>query len=166
MNLLVDSTIKVSLLVVLGLGASALLQKRSAALRHWVLTVTILCSAVIRWWRSSCRPGTILAIRLSSTDAPAKELSPWVSVERSFGARNRRRSSPTAGLVQPRFLVAWIAGMVTAGILLLDSARLTSIASHSEPLVRGNGSRRPPTFACMSPPSSCVLLLDRSSCTW
>jgi len=47
MNLLVDSTIKVSLVVVLGLTASALLQRRSAALRHWVLTVSIVCSAAM-----------------------------------------------------------------------------------------------------------------------
>ena len=37
--------IKMSLIVVLGLAATSLLRKRSAALRHWVLTAAIVCAA-------------------------------------------------------------------------------------------------------------------------
>ena len=37
--------IKMSLIVLLGLGATFLLRRRSAALRHWVLAAAIVCAA-------------------------------------------------------------------------------------------------------------------------
>ena len=45
MALLLDTTIKVSLIVVLALAATVLLRKQSAALRHWVLAAAIVCAA-------------------------------------------------------------------------------------------------------------------------
>ena len=45
MTLLLDSTIKVSLIVLMVLGARALMRRRSAAMRHWVLSVAIGCAA-------------------------------------------------------------------------------------------------------------------------
>src|SRR5437016_3224713 len=45
MSLLLDATIKVSLIVVLALAATALLRQRSAAVRSWVLSVAIVSAA-------------------------------------------------------------------------------------------------------------------------
>jgi TonB family protein len=47
MNLLLDSTVKVSVIVLMALGAHALLRRQSAAVRHWVLSVAILCAATL-----------------------------------------------------------------------------------------------------------------------
>ena len=47
MNLLFDSTVKVSLIVLMALVARALLRRRSAAVRHWVLSVAIACAAAM-----------------------------------------------------------------------------------------------------------------------
>jgi len=47
MNLLLDSTVKVSLIVLMALVARALLRRRSAAVRHWVLSVAIACAAAL-----------------------------------------------------------------------------------------------------------------------
>jgi len=47
MNLLIDSTVKVSLIVLVALVARALLRRRSAAVRHWVLSVAIACAAAM-----------------------------------------------------------------------------------------------------------------------
>jgi hypothetical protein len=47
MNLLLDSTVKVSLIVLVALVARALLRRRSAAVRHWVLSVAIACAAAM-----------------------------------------------------------------------------------------------------------------------
>ncbi len=44
MNLLLDSTLKASIILVAALGATVLLRKRSAALRHWVLSVAVGCA--------------------------------------------------------------------------------------------------------------------------
>src|SRR5260370_35316106 len=45
MSFLLDSTLKVSLIVLVALGARVLLRRRSAAARHWVLAVAIACAA-------------------------------------------------------------------------------------------------------------------------
>jgi TonB family protein len=47
MNLLLDSTVKVSLIVVMALIGRALLRRRSAAVRHWILSVAIVCAAAM-----------------------------------------------------------------------------------------------------------------------
>src|SRR5205823_10048109 len=47
MNLLLDSTVKVSVIVLMALVARALLRRRSAAVRHWVLSVAIACAAAM-----------------------------------------------------------------------------------------------------------------------
>jgi TonB family protein len=44
MSFLLDSTLKVSLIVLVALGATVLLRRRSAAVRHWVLAVAIACA--------------------------------------------------------------------------------------------------------------------------
>ena len=47
MNLLIDSTVKVSLIVLVALVARALLRRRSAAVRHWVLSVAIVIPSLL-----------------------------------------------------------------------------------------------------------------------
>ena len=44
--LLVNSTIKMSLVILVALAAMALMRNRSAALRHWVLAVAVACAPV------------------------------------------------------------------------------------------------------------------------
>src|SRR5262249_26779599 len=46
-TLFVLSTVKLSLVIVAGLGTASLLRGRSAALRHWVLAVALLCAAIV-----------------------------------------------------------------------------------------------------------------------
>ena len=46
MSLLIDSTIKVSLIVLIALAAQWLLRRQSAAVRHWVMAVAIGCAVV------------------------------------------------------------------------------------------------------------------------
>ena len=46
LGLLLDSTIKVSVILAVTLEATPLLGRRSAALRHWVLTTAIVCVSV------------------------------------------------------------------------------------------------------------------------
>lgn len=47
MSLLLDTTIKVSLIVLIALVATVLFRNRSAALRHWMLSVAIACAATV-----------------------------------------------------------------------------------------------------------------------
>ena len=142
MNLLVDSTMKVSLLVVLGLGASALLQRGSAALRHWVLTVTIVCSAVLpllavvvpTWHIHLGNPAQVRPIAPAAGTLAVDVGKSDLSVAAPQSALEARQLALSGGQILG---AAWIAGMVISlGILLLGFARLTSIASQSEPLVQ------------------------------
>src|SRR5690349_1847328 len=45
MNLLIDNTVRITLIILIGLVARLMLRGRSAAVRHWVLAVSILCAA-------------------------------------------------------------------------------------------------------------------------
>jgi TonB family protein len=66
MNLLIDNTVKVSLVVLVALLARTLLRRRSAAVRHWVLSVAVACAAMIP---------------LVAAVVPAWHLGPTLSVE-------------------------------------------------------------------------------------
>ncbi|PYQ77744.1 MAG: hypothetical protein DMG01_13845, partial [Acidobacteria bacterium] len=46
MSLLIESAIKVSLIVVVALAVASLMRTRSASLRHWVLAAAIVCAAL------------------------------------------------------------------------------------------------------------------------
>jgi hypothetical protein len=45
MSLLVESTLKVSLIILVAMAATVLLRSRSAALRHWMLSAALACAA-------------------------------------------------------------------------------------------------------------------------
>ena len=47
MTLLLTSTIKVSFILLFALGATALLRKRSAAIRHLVLSAAVVCAVAL-----------------------------------------------------------------------------------------------------------------------
>lgn len=47
MSLLLDTTIKVSVLVVFALAGSAVLRTQSAAVRHWVLSAALGCATAM-----------------------------------------------------------------------------------------------------------------------
>ena len=47
MGLLLESTLKISIVVLIALAAAALSRRRSAALRHWILSAAIVCAAAM-----------------------------------------------------------------------------------------------------------------------
>ena len=47
MSLLIDATLKVSCIVLIALVSLAAFRRRSAAVRHWVLSVALICAAVV-----------------------------------------------------------------------------------------------------------------------
>ena len=142
MTLLLTSTIKVSLVLLFAFGATRLLRRRSAAIRHLVLSAAIVCAAAlpaVEWVVPSWH------VRLDS--------SPLVRVtqpieERLAGAPRSGQASGAVGLGElggVRPLVAgnlpralWIAGVaISLLILVVGLARLAWIASRAQPVVRG-----------------------------
>jgi beta-lactamase regulating signal transducer with metallopeptidase domain len=134
MALLLDTTIKVSIIVVLALAATALLRKHPAALRHWVLAAAIVCAAatplftvvVPAWNFPRVEPssgGLTVAYDSHAGDAYVASGS-----SRTTGNRNLVRA----------LLNVWIGGAaIGLGILLVGLARLAWLASKSRPVAAG-----------------------------
>ena len=159
---LLDGTVKSSVILLAALAAIACLRRQSAALRHWVLSCAIAAAALVPLlgpvtppaWRVplDALPGARLVAIPASSSAPAAE------PHRSMGPPANLRTAagvPTAGIVT--FITAtWIAGTcVSALILFVGLGRLGWIASSArqvrngrwavaaESIARGYGLRRP-----------------------
>jgi TonB family protein len=173
MSLLVETTIKVSSIMLVALAAGALLRHRSAALRHWMLTAAIVSAAAVpvlqplvpSWDVPLNAPATFDRPAAGAGQPPFDPASPTnqAPVSTSEAAGTRRVD---AG----RWLgVVWLAG---AGIsllgLLAGFARLAWLAAHARPVdhgewprlmdevARANALRRPVTLLQSDHPSLLV----------
>jgi TonB family protein len=145
MSPILDSTIRVSIVVAIGLAASHLLRHRSAAVRHWVLAATVLCAlsvpvlqaVVPAWGVPTAMVGA--ARRAPSPSAAPSSAAGTARVDDSIevvASRPRMSSNVAAG---GRFLVPiWIAGAL-CGLLVLAAgvARLTWIAVRAPRIASG-----------------------------
>jgi beta-lactamase regulating signal transducer with metallopeptidase domain len=132
-RLLVDSTLKVSLIVFVALAGAAMLRRRSAALRHWILAAALLCAAatpalrfVVPAWE--VRPAAV-------SDAVLQVLpEPPVHAASSTGAPRRKPETSV------RFLawIWWVGFSVNLGMLAMGLSRLWWLASRA----RGNEDAR------------------------
>jgi beta-lactamase regulating signal transducer with metallopeptidase domain len=142
-TLLVDGTVKISLLLAGALGAVTLLGGRSAAVRHWVLAAAFFCAAampslqlILPAWRldagalasptSRHENGQLIA--LEATDTPPGR-----------SAVSAPQAARAQGLSAVQMLgVAWMAGAaVNLLILLAGFARVTRVASSARPVRSG-----------------------------
>src|SRR5262245_38045939 len=139
MSLLLNGTLKVSLVILLGLALARLLGRRSAAVRHWALSVTIaaaLCTPIIErivpaW---GIRPGAFASASHSSSGrAP---LAPEAVVERveiteaMDATPARAQDGADVGyLVAP----VWLTGVgLSLLLLIVGLGRLGWLASRAE----------------------------------
>jgi beta-lactamase regulating signal transducer with metallopeptidase domain len=135
MRLLLTSAADVSMVLALGLAAAALLRRRCAAWRHWVLATTILCAAAVpaleiavpAWdlplpaWTS---PGVHAPIVLTSRRIPV-----------AAGTRATSQSAAAGGLItrvaanrDAAVVAVWLVGAaVGLGILLAGLWRLARL---------------------------------------
>ena len=107
MTLLLETAVRVSLVIVLALAVLALLRRRSAAMRHWILAAAIVCAATMpalqsvapRWhpWFEPFRPVAM------SGAARSIEVADAARPEDSHGSlRDASRSSAGRGSTSPR----------------------------------------------------------------
>ena len=141
-GLLFETTLKSSLVVLAALVAVACLGRRSAALRHWILSAAIVAATVspvlglvTPSWRvplgAITRPQLIAAV---VTPAPARRpAQPATDTGRHQEAANASTAS-AAVLVSN----AWLAGAgASILILLIGLGRLTWVASTARPVETG-----------------------------
>jgi TonB family protein len=152
MNILVESAIKVSLIVSCAIAASMLLRSRSAALRHWVLSMAIASAALApllqiagpSWEVPIALPSVVQrAVHLENLTAGTaagagavgtSEYSASAGVPAGVPAAAGSRRLAGAGL-------AWLLGTVAVlGSLATGFARLARLASRSERIRQGRWS--------------------------
>jgi TonB family protein len=152
MSLLLGSTLKVTAIMLAALGAAATLRRQSAALRHWVLSVSIICAVaapllgLVAPWHvqaGAIAPAAAAertrAFSTTTLFLEPSETPPVASSDAATLVTRVRR-----WLTWPHLLgAAWIAG---AGINLLilgvGLTRLTRITSRARPIESGRWAAR------------------------
>jgi beta-lactamase regulating signal transducer with metallopeptidase domain len=142
---------KVTILVLVALAATGLLRNRSAALRHWILAIAILCAGALPLvepiapsWPLSLKQASFAELTAESRSAAPATLPSHPSSapaarrpEGSFdqSAATRVRGWAIASVLTP----IWIAG-TAIGLLVLavGLSRLAWIRSRSGPVTSGN----------------------------
>jgi TonB family protein len=140
MSLLIDVTLKVSCIVLIALVSVAALRRRSAAVRHWVLSVALVCAAVVPAL-GLIAPAWRFRVDLPSSTSDADRPRPIVDTSTTFEALPVGRRSAVADSsgtwttaryapTWPGMLRSiWIAGVgLNLLILGVGLTRLTRIA--------------------------------------
>jgi len=135
--LLLNTTIKISVIVSAALAATLLLRRQSAAVRHFVLAVALACAAatpVVRF----VAPSWQSASRMQLIDRPLAVFDEGAPATLSAAAPAASRRSLDAGSIVRAAGVIWATGAgLSLLVLLVGFARLWWIASHSRRLVAG-----------------------------
>lgn len=134
MTLLLESTIKTSVVLAIALASLRLLRHRSAALRHGVLAVAVCVAALM--------PLLSLALPSWRVDRVERAASGVTHVETTTIAGDTSRATETtAGSDGPRHVpeIVWLAGVLLGTIALVTGlARLARVASNSEAITEGH----------------------------
>lgn len=152
LSVLAAITIKVSLIMGLALLATACLRRRSAAVRHWVLSVAIVCAAVVPLlqvvvpsWRlgSGASPAPPQVAATARTNSPvsttsSSEVSVALQPPTSSAAQPERWNLGRIATSSRLLGQVWIVGaLISLGMVLVGLTRLAWIASRSERIVTG-----------------------------
>jgi TonB family protein len=174
MSLMVETTIKVSSIVLFALVASAALRSRSAALRHWVLAAAIVCAAAAPGLQRLVPAWNVELITPAVFEGPTPfDPSRGAGPSRASMRATGGQASGAAGLRSidaGQWLTAiWLAGVLISLFgLLAGFARLAWLAAHSGRVVHGrwlrllnetarrNGIKRPVRLLQSSHPSLLV----------
>ena len=140
--LLLESTLKASIVMLAALVAVACLRRRSAALHHWILSVAIVAAMaaqvlgpLVPSWHVPI--DTIPRPRLLAATAPAASLA---STSQSTGEASRRASAavPSPAAIAAVIETTWIAGaVISLLILVVGFCRLAWVASSARRVTDG-----------------------------
>jgi beta-lactamase regulating signal transducer with metallopeptidase domain len=154
MSLLLDSVIKISLLIAVALIAAALMRRRSAALRHWVLAAAMLVAlatplliAFAPSWRLPIDP-PVAEPRPARTAALPRNSPPRDRVQtRVADVSADVDPASTVDIVQVAVAI-WLTGLaINLSGLLFGLWRLRRIASRAVPVDEGPWAQQSLTLA-------------------
>lgn len=137
MMLLIETTARVTVIVLLSLACAALLRRRTAALRHWILAMGLTCAGVMPLLQlvtpSWSMPRASVQTLVSTAAAAVIVPQPLATVSQTV----RYASSEGDGLSLPR-IVEWVwavGALVGLCILAIGLVRLTWIAARAAPVI-------------------------------
>ena len=134
MSLLIESAIKVSLIVLVALAVASLMRTRSASLRHWVLAAAIGCAALAPAWHvafgdRSAPPPPVAQYAIPPAPVVVPSATIAVTPSPTLPAPSQR---PSVGRL---VFATWLAGaLLCLAVLAIGFTRLTWIASRSRPV--------------------------------
>jgi TonB family protein len=138
--ILLNTTIKISLIVLAALAAAALLRRQSAAVRHFVLAAALACAAAtpaVRLVAPAWQP----ASRMQLIDRPLAVLED-APLPATSAVEAPARSTITSGSVLRAAGVVWATGAVLSLlVLVIGFARLSWMSSRATRLVDGPWAR-------------------------
>jgi len=138
MNAIAESALRVSMVILLSLGAAAMMRRRSAALRHWILASGVVVAmampvlhVIAPHWNMPHRRISIAVTNV--VPIVAEIVAPRLPATDSLQTNTSGRTSIAVIVV-----VIWTAGLLAAVALLVAGvARLAWIAARARPLVDG-----------------------------
>src|ERR1700730_6718549 len=131
MTLLLNTTIKISLIVLVALATTCWLRKRSAAVRHFVLAVALACAAATPFVRIVA-PAWQSASRLQLIDRPLALLADSAPTTPLSVAHAPAGRSFDVAVIMRGVSVVWMTGAGLAMlVLLVGLSRLKWIPSHA-----------------------------------
>jgi TonB family protein len=140
MTVLFATIIKVSLVAAAGLTVTALLRRRSAAVRHWVLAATIFCALatpvlerMLPAWRmplaTGTSPSTVGSTVVTVTVTPAKS---------AVVPAAQTAQAPVTPSRSSVFPIIWLTGTaLSLAVLVIGLVRLAWLASRATPITDG-----------------------------
>ena len=147
MTFLVDSSVKVALLMLVALAASGALRHGAAAARHWLLAVAIGCALVtpaltlvLPSWTVSWRGATPDSPSVRSLQSVTPTIIPQNAPPRTGGTAARPVAVATPRVVSASQVIAvvWLAGAFLSGsLVLVGLARLKRRAAAAQPVAEG-----------------------------
>ena len=134
--ILLNTTIKISLIVLAALGAASLLRRQSAAVRHFVLAAALACAAAtpaVRLVAPAWQP----ASRMQLIDRPLAVLED-APLTATTAVEAPSRHATTGTSVLRAFGLVWATGAVLSVlVLVIGFVRLSWISSRATRLVDG-----------------------------
>jgi beta-lactamase regulating signal transducer with metallopeptidase domain len=146
-SVLIDATLRMSVVLVAALAATVLLRRRSAALRHFVLAVAVLCSAALPLLQGLAPswqlPGAVRSAASIDAAGVATDLTirlPGSGADpATSGAAARASAAPAVWPDARRWLLSvWIvAAAIQLLVLLAGTARIQLLLGAATPVLAG-----------------------------
>jgi beta-lactamase regulating signal transducer with metallopeptidase domain len=142
MTLLLNTSIKVTVIVLVALAATWALRRRSAAVRHFVLAAALLCAAAtpaLRFVAPAWQTALAARLHTSSVQFIDRPLAVFDSIDPAAGAAAFVPAGTARWAAVARALAAiWLAGTAISLLMLLAGLfRLARMAAHATPVTDG-----------------------------